>query len=38
MNGDYGAVERQDEQQLAMVLAEQKVTYSTKPSAKRRRV
>jgi hypothetical protein len=37
MNGDYGSVEREDKKQLAMVLAEKKVTYRTKLSAKTRR-
>jgi hypothetical protein len=37
MNGDYGSVEREDKQQLAMVLAEKKMTYRTKLSAKTRR-
>ena len=37
MNGDYGSIEREDKQQLAMVLAEKKVTYRTKLSAKMRR-
>ncbi len=30
MNGDYGSIEREDKQQLAMVLGERKVTYRTK--------
>jgi site-specific DNA-methyltransferase (adenine-specific) len=34
MNGDYGPVEREDKQQLAMVLTEGKSIYRTKPSAK----
>jgi hypothetical protein len=37
MNGDYGSVEREDKQQLAMVLANKKVPYQTKLSAKTRR-
>ena len=37
MNGEYGSVEREDEQQLAMVLAEQTAAYRTKPSSKIRR-
>jgi hypothetical protein len=36
MNGEYGSIEREDKQQLAMVLAEKKVTYRTKLSAKMR--
>ena len=30
MNGDYGSIEREDKQQLAMVLAEAKAPYRTK--------
>ena len=37
MNGDYGSIEREDEQQLAMDLAEKKVTFRTKLSVKTRR-
>ena len=37
MNGDYGSIEREDKQQLAMVLTDKKVTYRTKLSAKTRR-
>jgi hypothetical protein len=37
MNGDYGSIEREDKQQLAMVLAEKKTTYRTKLSARTRR-
>jgi len=37
MNGEYGAVEHEDGQQLSMVLAEKKVAYRTKRSAKARR-
>jgi DNA modification methylase len=37
MNGEYGSVEREDEQQLAMVLAEKPAAYRTKPSSKIRR-
>jgi DNA methylase len=37
MNGDYGSVEREDGQQLSMVLAEKKATYQAKLSAKTRR-
>ncbi len=37
MNGDYGSVEREEKQQLAMVFAEKKVTYRTRLSAKTRR-
>jgi site-specific DNA-methyltransferase (adenine-specific) len=37
MNGEYGSVEREDEQQLAMVLAEKTVAYRTKHSSKIRR-
>jgi hypothetical protein len=37
MNGEYGSVEREDEQQLAMVLAEKTAAYRTKPSSKIRR-
>jgi hypothetical protein len=34
MNGDYGSLEREDKQQLALALAEKKVTYRTRASAK----
>jgi site-specific DNA-methyltransferase (adenine-specific) len=34
MNGDYGSIERENKQQLAMVLAEKKVAYRTKHYAK----
>ena len=37
MNGDYGSIEREEKQQLAMVLAEKKVTYRTKVSTRTRR-
>lgn len=37
MNGEYGAIEREDGQQLAMVLAETAGTYRTKSSSKARR-
>jgi hypothetical protein len=36
MNGDYGFVEREDKQQLAMVLAEKKVTYKIKSVSKKK--
>jgi hypothetical protein len=34
MNGEYGSIEREDTQQLAMVLGEKQVTYRTKVSTK----
>lgn len=34
MNSEYGSIEREDEQQLAMVLSEKTVTYKTKPTSK----
>ncbi len=37
MNGEYGAIEREDGQQLAMVLAEKTGTYRTKSPSKARR-
>jgi hypothetical protein len=37
MNGDYGSIEREDKQQLAMVLAEKPAAYKTKSSVKSRR-
>jgi hypothetical protein len=37
MNGEYGSVEREDEQQLAMVLAEKTAAYRTKPPSQIRR-
>lgn len=37
MNGEYGAIEREDGQQLAMVLAEKTGTYRTKFPSKARR-
>jgi site-specific DNA-methyltransferase (adenine-specific) len=37
MNGDYGSIEREDKQQLAMVLAEKPAVYKTKSSVKTRR-
>jgi site-specific DNA-methyltransferase (adenine-specific) len=36
-NGEYGAIEHEDGQQLSMILAEKKTTYRTKLSAKTRR-
>ena len=37
MNGEYGTIEREDEQQLPMVLAENIVAYKTRPAAKIKR-
>ncbi len=37
MNGDYGSIEREDEQQLAMTLGEKKVSYRAKLHSKTRR-
>ena len=37
MNGEYGSIEREDEQQLSMILAEKAVAYKTKPAPKIRR-
>ena len=37
MNGEYRPTEREDDQQLAMVLSEDSVTYKTKPTPKNRR-
>src|SRR5579863_3914394 len=37
MNGDHGSIEREEKQQLAMVLAETKVPYRIKISAKTQR-
>jgi hypothetical protein len=37
MNGEYGSAERENDQQLAMVLAEKTAAYRTKPSSKIRR-
>jgi hypothetical protein len=37
MNGNYDSIEREDEQQLDMVLAEPKTSYRIKPYSKTRR-
>ena len=37
MNGNYGSMEREDKQQLAMVLAEKKAAYRTRVSTKTQR-
>jgi hypothetical protein len=37
MNGEYGSIEHEDDQQLAMVLAEKPLPYKTKTPSKPRR-